>query len=257
VRYLELLSTFQNLTALQTKFFLLLLLAFIISCKSDEKTRLIYSHSDNECKISVSTIDTKINSDGVAQCSNYAHSTISDSLYRSYGLGLKSVLASSQKTSIKNIGELPIDSLNEKYLKIRIENLTDKKLNFDSILSKVISKAFNFNIISKDSVVSGYKLVVHDIEKLKAHQTEFNGGKIISEDGVWNFSNVKLIALSKLIDQNSQAYISFEPPNENYYSFSLSIGNDYKKNNKELEQIGLKLKKSDFKQTFYKIEVKT
>lgn len=239
---------------MQTKFFLLLLLAFIISCKSDENSRLIHSHSNNNYKIRISTIDTKINSDGVAQCSSFAHSTISDSLYRSYGLGLKSILASSQKTSIKNIGELPIDSLNKKYLKIRIENLTDNKLNFDSILSKEISKAFNLNIISKDSVVSGYKLIVQDMKKLKAHQTEFNGGKIISEDGVWNFSNVKLIALSKLIDQNSKAYISFKSPNENYYSFSLSIGNDFKKNNKELEPIGLKLRKSDFMQTFYKIE---
>ncbi|MCF8458188.1 MAG: hypothetical protein K9H62_19820 [Bacteroidales bacterium] len=246
---------------MNTKFLLLLFLPFMISCKSNENpklvyshSKLIYSHSDSNYKITIATIATKINKDGIAECSNYVETTISDTLYSRYGLRLKSIVAASHSTSPKYIGELPFDSLNNKHLDIRIENYTNNKLNFDSILSLSISNAFNLEVTPIDSLVSGYELIVIDSEKLRAHQTECDGGSSKYKNGTWTSSSSKLDGFTKILDQFSNSYINFKVPNENCYSIKCIVGNDIKKINKKLEPVGLMLKATDFKQTFYKIK---
>ena len=236
------------------KFFLLLLLPFMITCKTNENSKLIYSHNDSNYKITIATIATKINTNGIAQCSKYEQTTVSDTLYSSYGLRLNSVIAASHSTTPKYIGELPFDSLNNKYLEIRIENYANNKLNFDSILSLGISNAFNLEVTPIDSLVSGYELIVKDSEKLRAHQTDCDGAVIKYKDGTWITSSSRLVGFTKTLDQYSNSYINFKVPNENCYSIEFIVGNDFKKINKKLEPFGLMLEKTDFEQTFYKIK---
>lgn len=239
---------------MNNKFLLLFFLPLMIMCKSNENSKLIYSHRDSNYKITIATIATKINKDGIAQCSKYAETTFNDTLYSSYGLELNSIIAASHSTTPKYIGELPFDSLNNKYLEIRIENYTNNKLNFDSILLLGISNAFNLEVTPIDSLVSGYELIVKDSVKLRAHQTECNGGSIRYKNGNWITTSSKLIGFTKKLDQYSNSYINFKVPNENCYSIEFVVGNDFKKINKKLKPFGLMFKSTDFEQTFYKIK---
>lgn len=236
-----------------TKFMLLLFLPFMITCKSNENSKLIYSHRDNNYNLSISSITTKINKYGIAQCSKYAQTSVNDTLYTSYGLQLNSIVAASLSTTPKYIGELPFDSLNNKYLDIRIENYTNNKLNFDSILLLSISNAFNLKVTPIDSLVNGYELIVKDSEKLSAHQTECDSAVIKYKDGTWTTSSSKLVGLTKKLDQYSNYYINFKVPNQNCYSIEFIVGNDFKKINKKLDPFGLMFKTTDFEQTFYKV----
>jgi len=239
---------------MNSKLLLLLFLPFMITCESNENSKLIYSHSDENYKITIATIATKINENGIAQCSKYAQTTVNDTLYSSYGLQLNSVIAASRGTTPKYIGELPFDSLSNKYLDIRIDNYTDNKLNYDSLLLLGISNAFNLEIAPIDSLVRGYELIVRDSEKLKAHQTECDGAIIKYKDGTWTATASRLIGFAKILDQYSSSYINFKVPNENCYSIEFIVGNDFGKINKKLAPFGLMLQTTDFEQTFYKIE---
>ncbi len=239
------------------KFLLLLLLPFMSTCESNDNSILIYSHRDSKYKITIATIATKINASGVAQCSKYAETSVSDTLYSSYGLQLNSIIAASHSTTPKYIGKLPFDSLNNKYLEIIIINYTNNKLNFDSLLSLGISNAFHLEVAPVDSLVSGYELIVKDSEKLRAHQTECNSAVIKYKGGIWTASSSKLVGFTKTLDQYSNSYINFKAPNENCYTFEFIVGNDFNKINNKLEPVGLMLKATDFVQAFYKIETNT
>ena len=126
----------------------------MISCKSKEGSVQIFSQNYDDYGVTISTINTKIDDAGIAQCSKYAKTTVSDTLYTNYGSNLKSVLAVAYGTTPKYIGKLPFDSLKNKYLEIKIENYTVNKLNNDSILAFTISKAFNFKVYPMDSLVN-------------------------------------------------------------------------------------------------------
>ncbi|MFT6167696.1 MAG: hypothetical protein ACJASF_002396 [Vicingaceae bacterium] len=64
-------------------FCLLLLTLFVRSCKTKEGSKLIYSQRNTDYGVTISTIDTKINNAGIAQCSKHALTTVSDTKYTS------------------------------------------------------------------------------------------------------------------------------------------------------------------------------
>lgn len=214
----------------------------------------MFSQTYDDCGITISTINTKINDAGIAQCSKYSKTVVSDTLYTSYGSNLQSVLATAYKTTPKYVGKLPFDSLKHKYLDIKIENYTINKLNYDSILALGISKAFNFKVSQIDTVLSGYKLIVIDDDKLKQSQSACEGGVIKYQDGIWTTTASRLLGFAKTVDQYSESYISFDVPNQNCYSFEFVTGNDFDKINSKLKPVGLMLNKTVIKQAFYKIE---
>ncbi len=223
------------------------------SCKSREGSTLVYSQENDDYRITISIIDTKINDAGIAQCSKYASTTVSDTTYTSYGLQLKNVIAMAFRTTPKYIGALPFDTLKSKYLDIQIENYTDTKLNYDSILASDISKAFNLQVTPIDTVLNGYQLIVIDDEKLKQNQSACEGGVIKYQDGAWTATASRLLGFTKIVDQYSESYISFHVPNQNCYSFEFVIGSDFNKINSKLEPIGLMLIETEIEQTFYKV----
>jgi hypothetical protein len=224
------------------------------SCKSKEVSIQIFSQKYDNYEITISTIKTKINNSGIAQCSKYVRTTVSDTLYTSYGLQLKRVLAMAYETTPKYIGSLPFDSLKNKYFDVKIENFTKNKLNYDSILSLGISEAFNLEVTSSDRIIDGYELVVKDSQKLSAHQTNCFEGIINYKDGTWTMSQSRLVGFTKIIDQYSDSYVSFNIPNQNCYSIEFIVGNDFKKINDKLEHVGLMFNKTEFEQTFYEIK---
>jgi hypothetical protein len=239
---------------MKVRFSFLILAVILISCKSKEGSIQIFSQEYDDYRITISTINTKINDVGIAQCSKYARTTVSDTLYTNYGLKLKNVLAVAYKTTPKYIKELPFDSLKNKYLDIKIENYTANKLNYDSILALGISKAFGFKITPIDTVVDGYELIVIDKEKLKQSQSDCKGGVIKYKDGIWTATASGLFGLTKIVDEYSKSYISFDVPNQNCYSFEFVTGSDFDKINTKLKPIGFMFNRTSIHQTFYKIK---
>lgn len=158
------------------------------------------------------------------------------------------------ETTPKYFGELPFDSRKNKYLDVKIENYTKNKLNYDSILTLIIPKAFNIEVTPLDSLIDGYELVVKDSEKLNAHQTDCGVELIKYKKGTWSMSKSRLVGFTKIIDQYSDSYVSFNIPNQNCYSMEFVVGNDFKKINEKLVAVGLIFEKSEFEQTFYEIK---
>ncbi len=231
---------------------------FFLSCNSKlkEDKHLIMKQKSADYEICISSIATKINNKGEAQCSKYAETTISDTAYVSYGLKLKEVLAMTYNTMPKYVEKLPFDSLNNCYLDIHIKNNTEHKLNYDSILSLAISDVFRFKVIAVDSLVKGYELTVKDVEKLKAYQDKCNGSSAAYKKGVWVTSSYTLGRVAKILDRYSDSFISFSAPDENCYSIEFIVGNDSEKINKKLETFGLMLKEKEFYKSFYNVSVR-
>lgn len=94
---------------MKAKFNFLLIVVIMTSCKSEEGSIQIFTQKYDDYGITISTIETKINDARIAQCSKYAITTVSDTLYTNYGLNLKRVLAMAYETTPKYFGELPFD----------------------------------------------------------------------------------------------------------------------------------------------------
>lgn len=232
----------------------LLLIALMTSCKSKEGSTHIFSHESDDFRVSISTIDTKINYAGIAQCSKYAKTTVSDTVYTSYGLELSHVIATALETTPKYISGLPFHTLKNKYLEIRIENYIKTKLDYDSLLLFAVSRAFDLKIFPKDSVLNGYELMVIDEEKLNQSRSACEGGIIKYKDGIWTATSSRLLGLTKIVDQYSESYICFDAPDQNCYSFEFVTGDDFDKINAKLKPLGLMFNRTAIEQTFYKIK---
>ena len=232
----------------------LLIIALLISCKTEENSTQVLSQKNDDYRISISSIDTKINESGIAQCSKYAKTLINDTTYTSYGLKLKDVIGSALKTTSKYINELPYDSLENEFLDIRIENYATVKVNYDSILLDGVLKAFNLKILPIDSLVSGYTLIVIDEEKLNKSRTECINGTMIKKNEAWNATALRLNILTNIIDQHTKSYVSFDVPSSNCFSFEFIADDDIEKVNEKLVPVGLMFSKALIQQTFYKLE---
>lgn len=233
---------------------LLTFLPLIISCGKPENSKQIYYYKDSSYEMKISTIDNKVNKEGKAQCSKYQLSNMNDTIFSSYGLQLNSLLAKTNGSTTKYFDELPFDSLDNKYIDVRIENYTDKKLNFDSVLSMHLCKIFNLEIISVDSIVSGYKLEIQDSLKLNSHKALHKNGTVKFTDGIWIASCIKLYELAKILDDNSIKYISCDNLNEDCYSIEFYSGSDIEKINAKLKHYGITLNKNDIVKKFFKIK---
>ena len=128
------------------------------------------------------------------------------------------------------------------------------KLNYDSILLFSISKAFDLKVSPNDTVVNGFELIVIDEEKLNQSRSACEGGVLRYQDEIWTATASRLYGFTKIVDQYSESYISFDVPNEHCYSFEFVTGNDFDKINTKLKPIGLMFNKTSIDQTFYKIK---
>ena len=233
--------------------FLTVLIALLSSCESKEGSRLVYIKTTGDFELRISTIETKINSAGIAQCSKYAKTMISDTACSSYGLKLKRVIAAAYGTAPKYISDFPNDSINHKYLDVYIENYQDHRLNYDSIIRAGLSEAFQIGVEAYDSSILAYQLQVIDTNQLQRHKTECNGGVIKYNDGIWLATSSKLLGLLKILDEYSDQFYSFEVPDEKCYSFEFVSGNDPQKVNEKLKNVGLIVNKTKLEQRFYKV----
>jgi hypothetical protein len=240
---------------LKLKLFIFLLPILILSCESKESSTLIYSQKTKNYEISLSTINTKINEAGVAQCSNYARTKISDSIFHSYGLSLKEVIAFVSGTIPKYVEELPSDSLKNKFLDVKIKNTNESHLTYDTILSSAVMNVFQLKINRVDSLVNGYLLIVKDSVKLKSQQTECKTGTLGLKNGKLVISKCRLSPIVKELDQHTDEYIESGVFSEHCYSFDFVVGNNISEINASLAPLGLVLRKASFRKTFFDIQL--
>lgn len=238
---------------MRTSTIVILVLIILGSCKSDEKTILVYSNETESYRISISTIETKINQKGKAQCSNYMTSIRSDSLYDSYGLDLPAQVANSLLTSKKYLIAPELKSLNKKYLKIRIENLSEQSLNYDSILHLGLKESFNLAITPISKEIEGYQLEITDANKLNNNLVECRGGTTKYYKGIFSATSVNLSGVTKIIDQNMTEYFDSNIDNDQCYKLEFVVNRDINKINANLKEYGLRYEKANYDQVFYEI----
>lgn len=238
---------------MKIKLLLIFLLSILFSCIDSENSKQIFTYKDESYGIWISTIEMKVNAKGETQCSKYSFTNKNDTVFTSYGLHLKKLIANSYGSNSKYFEELPFDSLNEKYFDIRIENYTNKILNYDSILLMNICKVFNIKIYKVDSLLKGYKLEIQDILKLNSKKTFCQNCNIKYEDGVWEASCINLHGLAKILDEYSNTFIGIDSLNKDCYSIDFLTGNNINKISAKLNEYGLTLKEKEINKSFYKI----
>ena len=231
-----------------------LCMMLIVSCTSKENARIVYSRLTGDYEIDISTIDTKIDENGVGQCSKYVKTSKSDTAYSSYGLNFSKQLAYSLGTTEKYISELPVDSLRSKYLKINIENLSGGKLNYDSIIRRNLLKAFKLHAVQKRKEVQGYKLIVTDSSRLAKFTSECGESLIKYRDGKFHADAVRFSGIAKIIDEYVDQYFEFEYSKEECYALEFPVSKKIEKMNEAFAQYGLRLDSAEVEQVFYTIE---
>lgn len=238
------------------KYHLLLFIVILLSCSANENAVRIYSEENESYAIEISTIETKINENGEAQCSKHTVISYSDSLYLNYGNDLQHLLADAYETSTKYIQLSTPDSLMEKYFDIKIRNKTSQKIEYKKELIHHIKKALPLSIITKDSVVEGYKLSIADSKQLQKHVSPCAKGTIKFENYIWTTNRNSLKALPKIFDEYTSHFINFEIPSKECYSLTFIVNDDVQKMNEKLNACGLALIPSTFTQTFYELRSK-
>lgn len=235
----------------------LICLPFLISCSGQENAQIVFSKDSDIYKIEIATIQTKINSNGVAQCSKYTKTTRNDTVYNSYGLSLPKILAYSLKTSEKYLGEFPIDSLEKQYLKVRIENYSDHSLNYDSLLYLGLSEAFNLKANAHSRTVGGYRLNVIDHSVLQRFEVDCGASMIKYNNGVFSGEAIPLKDLIAVIDQHVEPPLYRDTTHGHCYAIDFIVDKDFEKINDRLKQYGLQFDPAEFEQTFYRIGLTT
>lgn len=231
-----------------------MVLQLMLSCQNGDQTEIIFTKSTEEYEITLSKIHTKVDANGKAQCSKYAKTIKNDTLFSSYGLELKSLIAASKGTSAKYISELPIDSLNAQYLDVQIKKQTNTSLDYDYILMNALSSTFNIHIQAIDSNIQGYSLITSDTNLLKQYQVKCSKGVLEYKNEIWSARSFALEGILKTMDQHSNKFISNEAPDEDCYTFDFITGNDIQLINQKLEPIGFFLKPREITQVFYTVK---
>lgn len=211
----------------------------------------MYQNQVSEYSITIATIDTKINSAGIAQCSNYAKTSVSDQAFSSYGLSLIDVLATANHSSAKYFINESGHEFNHLYLDIEIENHLNEKINYDSILSDQLTKAFQFKLITLDSLIDGFELEVIDTEKLQMHEDSCMNGSVKNQGKTWEMRRSKLNTMIYHLNRFSKFHIHDFSANQQCYSLAFIIDNDMQTINTHLQAFGLALTPIQFQQTFY------
>lgn len=225
------------------------------SCKTDEKANLVYSDETETHRIEISTIDTKINENGKAQCSKHVSSIRNDSIYKYYGLDLPTQLAYSLETSKKYLTGNYLESLGTKYLKIRIENFSEEPLNYDSIIHLSLTRCFNITITPTSKEINGYRLNIFDANKLNERSVQCGSGLVEYNNGVFSATSIKFSVISKIIDENNEEYFDFNTDNGRCYKVQFITNHDVNKINDKIEAYGLRYDKVNYLQVFYNIEL--
>lgn len=233
-----------------------LLSLIYISCGSSvnkAKSNEIYFQDAGNYSISISTIDTKFDKNGKAQCSKFVRVKKSDSLYTSYGLSLTEVFAAALFTTPKYIESDIVNDLKNKYFDIKIINKNKSELEYTDVISKHLSLALKLKIDTFNRVVNGYSLVISDSSKLQLKENECLGELTKYDKGVFSTESSNLKGVTKIIDRYSDYYVNFETPNNQCYSLKFRVGNNVKKVNELLNKSGLKLEESKFSQEFFEL----
>lgn len=225
----------------------------IVSCSSKENKTLIYSTDTESYGVDISTIDTKINELGIAQCSKYMKTIKNDSVYHSYGLSLAKMFAYTLGTTEKYIGELPLDSMKTQYLEVAVRNFSPNSLNYDSIIHLSLSNVFRLEATPFVKKVQGYRLEIENSGLSKDFITECGASKMRFEGGKWIASSISLGGISKTIDQSIETVIDLSHENSICYAVDFIVSEDFNKMNDHLSQYGFRFKGTEFDQTYYTI----
>ncbi len=234
--------------------FYILIASLLVSCSNSvvEHSKQVYTKNTTQYSIEISTIETKINSQGHATCSKHVRTTKTDSLYFSYGLNLTTQLAYSLGTTEKYMLDTS-NNLKDIYLEIRLKNKSNTKLNHDSIINKSLTETFNLTIQPKETQVKGYALNIVDSIQLQHVQAICGNGLVTYDEGLWHSKAIKLQSINKIIDSYSDEYIRFNVPNNKCYTLDFLINKNFNKMNDKLESYGLKLDRATFNQRFFEL----
>ena len=231
---------------------------FTISCMTAEETKLVYSEENTDYKIEISTIGTKIDANGIAQCSKYVKTTLNDSVYESYGLDLPTQLGYAMHTRKKYLTGSDLESLKRFYLSIAINNLSNEPLNYDSIIHFSIAKAFNLETIPISKEISGYQLHITDADKLNENLARCEESSRISyKDGVFIGPSMRISGISNIIDQNLDDYFDSNIEQHQCYNLEFIVNRDINKINAKLQKFGLQYEKGNYEQVFYEVKTTT
>ncbi len=236
---------------------ILVLLFSFFSCTSQERERLqlLKESKTVNYHLKIFKLASKFDKNGVAQCSKYESIRIDTNLFYSYGLKLRGLLAFSYNVDKKYLSNLPHDSLNNFYLKIEINNLTNDKLNYYSIINESLLNLFDLTVEEEIKTIKGYVFLPINEKKLNSFiSNDTLSGTISCEGNKYTASAIKLSTLSKIYDRRLDNFIYYSGLDNNNYSIDFPIYKDMTKANEYFKQYGLSLKKSTFKRTFYEIK---
>lgn len=178
--------------------FLLFLLITSYSCSPKENLKLLSEIKTDEYHIKIYRLDSKKDKNGKGQCEKYSRTAIDSTGYYSYGKKLIDELASTYIfCSKKYLSKLPEDSLNDFYLRIDLDNLSKKSLNYREIINKALKQTFNLTITPKEVLVNGFSFSIINENKLNSFLSKDTLDKKIQfEDNKFYISTTNLLFLS-------------------------------------------------------------
>lgn len=145
------------------------------------------------------------------------------------------------------------DKPKDEYLKIRIDNLSEEPLNYDSLIYLYHSDIYKIKVDAYEKNVNGFELTVVDSALLRSFERPCESALIKYRDGLFRSVAMRLSAMANIIDQNSDSYFTSFSENEKCYNLSFKVDKDVNEMNDHLNQLGLRFKSRNFETTFYLI----